>query len=334
MGSAHDIFSSEYPIMSASPILSVVVTVVSDTAQSADLRHLQCCLEALERQIDPPSLEALVTCEANLPGIEELEKRFPAVTFICVDRVRAPAPEPSREHHDVLRGIGFRRARGKLIASLEDHDRPDPNWCAQLVKEHIQPYAAIGGAIENGIDRMMNWGVYFCDFGRYQNPLPSGPSTSASDANVCYKREALKSVCEAWDQSYNETRVHAALRAQGAIIALSPRIIVYQHRLNLRLGPALLERYVWARSYAAVRVASTRSLLRLVLLALCPVLPSVLVIRQFMTVLRKGRNRGAFLRALPLTFLLDLVWAYGEFVGYLTGRAMSSFPVAKNEVHI
>jgi hypothetical protein len=320
--------------MTSSPILSIVVTVVSDTAQPADLRHLESCLEALELQTSPPSLEILVTCESNLPGIEKLQQRFSTVSFICVDRLRTAAQEPSREHHDILRGIGFRRARGILIASLEDHDRPDPQWCAQLVKEHVRPYAAIGGAIENGIDRLMNWAVYFCDFGRYQNPLPAGPSTSASDANVCYKREALEFVREAWDQSYNETRVHAALGARGALIALSPDVIVYQHRLNLRLRAVLLERYVWARSYAAVRVAGARFLSRFVLLALCPVLPPVLVIRQFMTVLRKRRNRGAFLRALPLTFLLDMVWAYGEFVGYLTGRAMSSFPIAKNEVQI
>jgi hypothetical protein len=320
--------------MTASPILSIVVTVVSDTAQPADLRHLESCLEALERQIDPPSLEILVTCEANLPGVEELQQRFPGVIFICVDRLRTEVPEPSREHHDLLRGIGFRRARGILVASLEDHDRPDPHWSAQMVREHAEPCSAVGGAIENGIDRVMNWGVYFCDFGGYQNPLPRGPSVSASDANVCYKRDALESVRGAWDQSYNETRVHAALAEQGAIIALSPDVIVYQHRLNLRLGPMLLERYAWGRSYAAVRVATTHSVPRSVLAALCPLLPFVLLMRQFLTVLRKGRNRGAFLRAVPLIFLLDLVWAYGEFVGYVTGRAISSPRVAKNEVQI
>ncbi len=320
--------------MTASPILSVVVTVVSDTAQPADLRHLESCLEALERQINSPSLEVLVTCEANLPGMEELQQRFSGVTFICVDRLRSAVPKPSREHHDVLRGTGFRRARGLLVASLEDHDRPDPHWCAQLVKEHGRPLAAVGGAIENGIDRMMNWGVYFCDFGRYQNPVPRGPSASASDANVCYKREALESVGGAWDRSYNETRVHAALAEHGAIIALSPDVIVYQHRLNLRLGPILLERYAWGRSYAAVRPATAHFLHRSVLIALCPLLPFVLPLRQFITVLRKGRTRGAFLRALPLIFLLDLVWAYGEFVGYVTGRAMSSLRVAKDEVQI
>jgi len=174
--------------------------------------------------------------------------------------------------------------------------------------------------MENGIDRALNWAVYFGDFGRYQNPIPSGPSAYVSDANVCYKREALQRVADAWAGSYNEARVHGALTERGEVLALSPEVIVYQHRLNLRLGPALMERYVWGRSFAAVRVARVPSSRRALLALLCPLLPFVLSLRQLQNVLRTGRNRAAFVRALPLTMLLDLVWSYGEFVGYLTGH--------------
>jgi len=82
----------------------------------------------------------------------------------------------------------------------------------------------------------------------------------------------------------------------------------------------LLERYVWGRSFAAVRVASVTSFRRAVLALLCPLLPFVLLSRQFGNVHRAGRNRRAFVNAVPLTVLLDLVWSYGEFVGYLTGQ--------------
>jgi hypothetical protein len=55
--------------------------------------------------------------------------------------------------------------------------------------------------------------------------------------------------------------------------------------------------------------------------AICPLLPAVLVLRLFRNVLRKRRNRAAFLRALPFILLLTSVWSFGELVGYLTGRA-------------
>jgi hypothetical protein len=306
--------------MAAAPSLAVVVTVVSDTSEAADTSHLEGCLEALQRQADPPAMEVLVTCDARLRGVDELRQRFPQVSFIAVEKLHTARSGSSREHHDELRGIGIRNSQAPVVALIEDVGRPDPKWSAQLVKEHVQSYAAVGGAMENGIDRALNWAVYFGDFGRYQNPIPAGPSAYVSDANVSYKREALQRVADAWAGSYNEARVHAALAERGEVLALSPNVVVYQHRLNLRLGPALLERYVWGRSFAAVRVASVPSLRRAVLALLCPLLPFVLLLRQFQNVQRTRRNRVAFLRALPLTALLDLVWSCGEFVGYVTGH--------------
>ena len=306
--------------MGAPPSLTVVVTVISDTSEAADNSHLEGCLEALQCQTDPPPMEVLVTCDARLRGVNKLRQRFPQVNFITVEKLHSGRSGPSREHHDELRGIGIRNSQAPLVALIEDVGRPDPHWCAQLVKEHAQPYAAVGGAMENGMDHALNWAVYFGDFGRYQNPIPPGPSTYVSDANVCYKREALQRVADAWAGSYNEARVHSALAERGEALVLSPNVIVYQHRLNLRLGPALLERYVWGRSFAAVRVASVPSSRRAVLALLCPLLPFVLLLRQFQNVVRTKRNQGAFFRALPLTMLLDLVWSWGEFIGYLSGH--------------
>jgi hypothetical protein len=306
--------------MSTDPLLTVVVTVVSDTTEQADTSHLEGCLKALQGQVEPPRMEVLVTCDARLVGIQELQQRFPDVGFIPVEKLRTARSGPSREHHDELRGIGIQRARAPLVALIEDCGRPDSHWCAELVKEHGQPYAAVGGAMENGIDRLLNWAVYFGDFGRYQNPVRHGPSPYVSDANVCYKRAALERVADSWADTYNEARVHAALAQRGEILALSPDVIIFQHRLNLRLGPALMERYVWGRSYAAVRVGTLAGSRRAVFAALCPLLPLLLLLRQFKKVVRTKRNRGAFLRALPLTALLDVAWSYGEFVGYLTGH--------------
>jgi len=301
-------------------MLTVVVTVVSDTSEQANSLHLEGCLEALRQQINPPSMEVLVTCDARLPGIKDLEQRFPDFGFIAVEKLHTARSGPSREHHDELRGIGMRKARAPLIALIEDVGRPDPNWAAALAKEHAQNYSAIGGAMENGIDRPLNWAVYFGDFGRYQNPVPRGTSPFVSDANVCYKREALERVADAWADTYSEARVHAALADRGELIALSPEVIVYQHRLNLHFGPALVERYVWGRSYAAIRVAGVAVPRRAVFAVLCPLLPFVLLLRQLQNVLRTKRNRAAFVGALPLTAMLDVAWSYGEFVGYVTGH--------------
>ncbi len=306
--------------MSTTPALSVVVTVVSDTSEAADTQHLEKCLEALRRQADAPPMELLVTCNGRLPGVEQLRQRYPDVKFIAVDKLRTHRSGPSREHHDELRGIGIRAAHAPLVALIEDVGIADPHWAAQLVKEHAQPYAAVGGAMENGVDRALNWAVYFGDFGRYQNPVPRGPTAFVSDANVCYKRAALERVADAWPESYNEARVHGALAGRGEILALSPDVVVRQGRLNLRLGPVLTERYVWGRSFAATRIAGAPVTRRFVMAAMTPLLPFILFLRQAKKVMASGRNHGAFVRSAPLTVLLNTAWSWGELVGYATGR--------------
>jgi len=306
--------------MSAAPALSVVITVVSDTSEAADTQHLEQCLEAFQHQADPPPMELLVTCNGRLPGVEQLRRSYPDVNFIAVEKLRTARSGPSREHHDELRGIGIRASHAPLIALIEDVGVPDPHWAARLVSEHAASYAAVGGAMENGIDRALNWAVYFGDFGRYQNPVPRGPSAFVSDANVCYKRAALERVADAWPESYNEARVHGALAARGEVLALSPEVVVRQNRLNLRLGPVLTERYVWGRSFAATRVAGAPSSRRLAMAAMTPLLPFILFLRQAKKVMASGRNRGAFVRSAPLTMLLNVAWSWGEFAGYATGR--------------
>ncbi|MBI3950389.1 MAG: glycosyltransferase [Acidobacteria bacterium] len=313
-------------VNSHNPQLSVVVVIVSDTTDArGDVSHLAGNLEALTQQINPPPMEVVVPYHLRVEGIEELKRRFPTVVFIPVNDLKTFTGQGgSREHHDELRARGLAAARGEIIGLLEDHARPDPYWCARMVEAHQQSYAAVGGAIENGIDRLLNWAVYFCDFGKYQNPVAEGESPFVSDANVSYKRSALESIRPVWQESFHETAVNWALISRGEKLALSPRIIVYQHRGQLRLGSALKERFVWGRSYAGTRSKLVRGSKRMFYAALSPLLPAVLLLRMAVNVMKKGRCVGAFLKAFPLTTMLTASWSLGELIGYLTARANRS----------
>lgn len=266
-------------------------------------------------------MEIIVPHRLEVDGIEDARKRFPDAVFIPVaDLHLSSEGVGGREHHDVLRARGMTAARGDVIGLLEDHARPDEQWCANVVAAHREGYAAIGGAIENGVDRALNWAVYYCDFGRYQNPLPSGESSFASDANVTYKRSALEPIRATWERSFREIVVNGALMSRGEKVALDPTIVVYQNRQHLRLGPALRERFVWGRSYATTRSVLLRDSARLVYAALSPALPGILLLRMAMTAWKRRRHFRKFLRALPLTVALVMVWSLGEAVGYLTAR--------------
>lgn len=302
----------------ARPELSVVIAIVSDTTRPASAEHLDDCLTALSDQADDASVELLVVHPDAVAGLDTVKARFPRVCFVEVAGVRSPSVQ-GREHHDVLRAWGLRSARGRIVALMEDHATPGPGYCSNVVAAHTGKAGVIGGAIENGVDRPLNWAVYFCDFSRYQNHLPSGESPFASDANVSYLRSALFSVEPVWEESFREVIVNEALRAQGNSVVLDPRIVVFQNRSALRLPEALEERFIWGRSYAWTRstVLSTRK--RVALALLTPVLPVLLTVRAGRIAQQRRRLFKVFLRSVHLTFLLQIVWSVGECVGYLRG---------------
>ncbi len=308
------------------PELSVVIALIAGGREAA-----RTCLSALERSARLHRVECIVPYDARLDGVAELAERFPWVDFVDareqVDAARFG--NASREHHDMLRTIGLRRARGAIVALLEDHGTPCADWCSAVLDAHRGPAAAVGGAVENGVDRLLNWAVYYCDFGRYQNPQPAESAEFISDSNVAYKRAALDSIQKVWSEAFHETSVNWALRDRGKLLQLDPRMVVYQTRSGLRFLPALRERFVWGRSFAATRVAHAPAGRRLLFAGAACVLPGVLLWRVVSRALRNRSHLSRFVLALPLIALLETIWSIGEFVGYSTGRTGAPEPVCR-----
>lgn len=306
------------------PALSVVVAIVSDTTASPDTAHLEPCLDALSRQPLASGTEIVVPFHPATRGIAAARVRFPQVNFVEVADLKTYTGRPgSREHHDELRARGLALAQGEIVALIEDHGIVSADWSARLLAAHAGAAAAVGGAIENGIDEPLNWAVYFCDFLNYQNPLEAGDATTVSDANVAYKRCALESIRPIWQEIFHEASVTAALRSKGLALICTPDAVLHQHRRGLRVSGALRERFVWGRSYAATRARLARRSQRLFWAIFSPALPMLMIVRMTKTAWKKRRTMNAFLKALPLTGALAISWSCGEWVGYMTGRANS-----------
>lgn len=303
--------------MSTPERLSVVVGLIS--GRVADLRR---CLAALHRQTRAPD-EVLVPYDDPCREVTSLEAEFPAVRFIRaagLDTVKARAGA-SREHHDTLRSIGLRHASGEYVSLTEDHAHADPEWCQRMVDVLTQEptVAAVGGAVECDSASALNWAVWFCDFGRYQNPLPEGPATFVSDSNVTYRRAALERVKTSWEtDDYHETAVHGAMAAAGLTLWTTPAVVVWQARSGLSWRAAFVERFVWARSYAGTRARLVGSPRRWLLAALSPALPIIMTLRIVRVTMERGRHVGRMFAVLPIIAALQSVWALGELVGYIT----------------
>ncbi len=307
--------------MSDEPELSVVVGLISGRRE--DLAH---CLDALAAQEDPPAFEVIVPYDPPCADVATLASEHPDVRFVEASELDTAAARAggSREHHDTLRTVGLEAARGRVVAMTEDHAVASPTWCRDMLTlvEENPKLAAIGGAVDCKSDRLLNWAVYWCDFGRYQNPLTEGPAQFVSDSNVAYRQEALAAIRDAWKDDYHETLVHDALVGQGHEIWLTPRSQVWQQRGDLAAGWAIKERFVWARSYAGTRVRAVPFAKRSVYAALSFALPLVLTWRLVAGVRGRALPAGVgrrFVAALPWILVLNGFWALGEFVGYVTG---------------
>jgi len=285
--------------------LTVVVVILGGRG------YLPRCLEALTHQADVQGVEILVPCDDRIPDVPALAVQFPAVRFVPVE---------GRRTYAELRAIGFGLARGEVVALTEDHCVPEAAWCARILEAHAAPHAVIGGVVDKGADTLLNWAIYLCDFSRYMSPVPEGPADYLTDCNVSYKTSRLASVRNLWTEAFHETTVHWALQDRGETLWLSPKIIVHQQR-SLGFLAALHERYAFGRLFASTRVAAVGLGRRLTFAALSWLLPLHLSARVALNVLHKGRHRAVFVKALPLVLGLNSVWAWGEFVGYVTGRS-------------
>lgn len=300
-------------------LLSVVVTVV-DGGET-----LVRCLAALARQVNPPTLEIIVPYDESVPGMAPVVAKFPTFHFLPIGQVdtRRPKDGPAGQHElfDRRRSAGLARARGQLVAIVEDRGVPRPDWARTLVEEHEKlPYAVVGGGVENGRDRTLNWAVYFCDFGRYQLPFQAGPREYVTDVNIGYKRRALDQTRELWKDRYHETTVHWALIRAGETLYLSDRFAVDQMRDNLSVGRLVGERVGWGRLFAYTRAREIGVVKRWLLAATAPLLPLVLFYRLARHQAAKRRTLGKFVTASPAVFLLLATWSLGEMIGYLTGK--------------
>lgn len=302
--------------------LSIVITIVSGA------RHLEDCLRALldQEDCDRDGIEIIVPFDEQDQDICSLAPGFPEVIFHAT-RMTVDAPAwLSHEHFDELRSVGLQLARGRIIALLVDHETPARDWCSNMLKAHTLPHAAIGGAVENRIDRPINWATYFFDFGRYQNPVISGASHFLTDVNIAYKRPALDSIRRVWKHRFHEPHVHGALLANGETLWLSPEIIVYQNRLELTFTDVIRERLVWGRYFAGNRVAGKGLPWRATYCILSPAVPFIILGKMVFNIVKKRRLAGKFIQVLPYSLLLTLAWSWGEFTGYLTGRPSAFKP--------
>ena len=284
--------------------LSIVVASWNGTAS------LLQCLESLESQTDKATEEIIVVSnfKPDLP-----KNGWSADFHVRPDSFTVPE----------LRRDGIAAARGDVVALIEDHCTVDGNWIREIRQAHASHAAVVGGAVENmSGGNALDWAVYFYDYGKFMSPNSAGVTETLSGLNTSYKRAALDEIRDDYRDGFFETFANEALKSRGHQLSMSPSAVVY-HNKRYELRRALSHCYHLARSYAAKRVANAPLGRRFVFIFGSLFLPILLPARVVLSVIRKGRNLGHLVRAIPFLIVLMSAWSYGEFRGYSAGEGDS-----------
>jgi hypothetical protein len=291
-----------HPLESSHQSLSAVVA----SNRSASL--LRACLRSLMPQCTAFGAQVIVARPGSVAELADLAREWPGVEFV---------PAPTGADIPVLRGIGLRASRGDLVALTEDHCLPAPDWLEVLQRECGPSTVALGGGMGNAqTKRAVDWAAYYSDYGFYDASRPPGNDSLLTAANVVYRRVVVDDVASGALLGEWENVVHDRLAARGLELRFAADALVRQNRTH-GFAEFIRDRFEHGRDYARYRLVQQPDRNRWLSVMACAPLPLLLTWRVGRAA---GRGApGAFLRALPWTFMFLAAWSLGEAAGYLSG---------------
>jgi hypothetical protein len=286
------------------PALAVVVPSVNGWGD------LEGCLAALERERGDTALEVLVPERCGSDVRRALAERFPWARILPVAR-DTTIPR--------MRALGFREARADTVAVIEDHVLVPPGWAAMMVEARATGARVVGGGVVNGAtERTVDWAAFLCEYSHLVAPLQAGAARWLTGNNTAYDRALLSECADVVDAGRWEDVLHEAMRQRGAVLWCRPDIVV-RHKKHYTVREYSGQRFLYARGFAAARLADRGVGSRLAYGLLALGLPPVLLGRIVGRVWRSGQHRAELVRSLPLLGVFVCAWGAGEAAGSWLG---------------
>jgi predicted dehydrogenase len=300
------------------PAMSVVVVATDGFASvRRTVRHLrdQTVRGQLELVLVGTSAEALSAHEPDeLAGFHGVQK-IAIGPIANIDKACAP---------------GVRQARAPVVALVEDHAYPEPDWAEMLIEAHRGPWTAVGSLMLNANPgSALSWTNLFMGYGWWTEPLQSGETRLVPMHNLSIKRAALKgfedrledflgrdgrllqALLDRGHRFFVETRARIH-HANPSLLGSTVRLRFNAGRLN---GATMAERGGWSRARRLIYAAGS------------PLIPLVRTRHLRGRVGRSGLGVKAY-SALALGLALD---GAGYFLGFTFGAGRTSRTLADFE---
>jgi len=221
---------------------------------------------------------------------------------------------------------GARQARGEIVAFLEDHCFPSPEWAAAVIEAFRPPVAVVNYAFTDVQPQTyMSRAFLMAEYGRWMVPAKCGPITIAACNNIAYDRRILLrhgSPLNHWLSV--EYLLHRKIRQHGGMIWLEPRAVVahedwYRFFDGTRANGAL--KRVHSATLVALHQWSTPR--RLLYAAAMVIAPGLHLWRLARSLWNRPSLWLRFAAALPVSISVYCYSSLEEALGYLLGAGSS-----------
>jgi hypothetical protein len=226
------------------------------------------------------------------------------------------------------RGEGLRGARAPVVAFIEDHCYPEPEWAETLLAAHGGPWAAVGYGFKNANpETYVGRASMIARYGPFAHPARGGEAPLVSGNNVSYKRDALLALGDDLDDLLSiDYNLQQRLRRDGHRLCVEARALAAHENYEQvsrdgRTGRA------YCRVLAADRARSEGwGRMRRVLYGIgVPLGAPAIRLARLARGLRGRRPLWRdFVLGLPVIVVMYLWDASGEAAGYLRGRGRSA----------
>lgn len=301
--------------------LSIIV-VVGDCRERAQRMFAAIAAQSVADRIE------LIIVDAASDGAPALE--LPAGFRIKQARVAAGILPGS------ARFEGTKFAATPVVAYLEDHCFPDKDWASAIIEAHQGDCTAVGYTFVNGSpDTYLYRAVFLAEYGQWARPHTRGKISRLPGSNVSYKKGELLRFGERLEELFEmEYLLHESLRNCGSKFCIEPKAVVF-HECYASFSGLLYSHFLFSRLQAARRaqVFAWNYNRRLIRSLGAPfVLPWLQLYRAW-KVLRTHSLSNAWLRSIPIIYLIHQCEAIGESLGLLAGAGNSSHRFAPRELN-
>lgn len=289
---------------------TIRLTVMHITAQTAR--------ESLELVIAAPSRQRLGLVESDLKGLHSYQ-------IVDVGEFL---------HRGAAAAAAVRAAKGPIIAMIENHAFPDPQWAEILIEDHQGPWAGVCPVVEifnpqtvvSRTERLIDYGTWIARAEATEiERLPWHNSSYKRDLVMQFDDE-LETILEP------EDHLQDRLRAQGHRFYLDPRARI-RHVSDSTLSSAFSAMFGRGRLFAASRSRDWNFARKLTYVLASPVFPFIRLYLLRDNIAR-FRTQYPIYPIMPMTLLLMGVIALGECAGYLAGEGNSFTWMARHELEI